>query len=81
MNNLTMENKLKIKKEAKSYYQIIFNNDVFNVCQREDETEWEIRDEAEIWIHTVRTLKDAKLLITNCFDWDRAFGKGNNTAC
>ena len=77
-----MEKKMEIKKQAQGWYYITKDCITYDVCVREDSLrEWEIKqivksDEWENleWINTVRTLKDAKLLISNDFDFEKSFG-------
>ena len=76
-----MEKKIKIKKQNQGWYHITKDNITYDVCVREDSREWEIKQivkhndwEDLEWINTVATLKDAKLLIANNFDFDLAFG-------
>lgn len=74
---------MKIKKQGQGWYYIIKDKIVYDVALRPEQSmhEWEIKQvvkkehgyELE-WIHTVRTLKDAKILIENNFDFDLAFG-------
>lgn len=72
-----------IKKQAQGWYYITKNDITYDVTTRPEQSmkEWEIKQvvkkdygEDLEWIHTVRTLKDAKLLIKNDFDFDLAFG-------
>jgi len=73
--------KIKTKKQKQGWYHIFKDGKTYDVATREDTREWEIKlivkrngyDDLE-WIHTVGTLKDAKLLIENNFDFDKAFG-------
>lgn len=76
-------NKITIKKQGQGWYYITKNNITYDVALRPDQSlkEWEIKQivkkewgEDLEWIHTVLTLKDAKLLIANDFDFDKVFG-------
>ena len=78
-----MEKKMIIKKQAQGWYYITKNNITYDVALRPDQSskEWEIKQivkkewgEDLEWIHTVFTLKDAKLLIANDFDFEKSFG-------
>jgi hypothetical protein len=78
----TKEKKMEIKKQSQGWYYITKDDITYDVCVREDYLrEWEIKQivkgddwEDLEWINTVRTLKDAKLLIKNDFDFNKAFG-------
>ncbi len=74
---------MEIKKQTQGWYYITKDDITYDVAIRPEQSmkEWEIKQivkgddwENLEWIHTVRTLKDAKLLIENNFDFDLAFG-------
>jgi hypothetical protein len=73
---------MNIKKQAQGWYYITKDGITYDVCVREDSfKEWEIKQivnkswgEDLEWMFTVATLKDAKLLIKNDFDFNLAFG-------
>ena len=74
----TKEKKMEIKKQAQGCYYITKENNKYEVICSEETQGWKINDlncaDMDKWMHTVRTLKDAKLLIKNDFDFDLAFG-------
>ena len=74
---------MNIKKQAQGWYYITKDNVTYDVALRPDQSvqEWEIKQivkkswgEDLEWIHTVATLKNAKLLISNDFDFNKTFG-------
>ena len=74
---------MEIKKQSQGWYHITKDGITYDVALRPEQSlkEWEIKQivkgdgwEDLEWINTVRTLKDAKLLIKNDFDFDKAFG-------
>lgn len=72
---------MNIKKQAQGWYYIVKDGIIYDVCVREDSKEWEIKqivkhdDHHDLeWINTVATLRDAKLLIANNFNFEKAFG-------
>ena len=76
-------NKITIKKQGQGWYYITKNDITYDVALRPDQSlkEWEIKQivkkewgEDLEWMFTVLTLKDAKLLIANDFDFDKVFG-------
>ena len=77
-NNMIKENKMKIKKEARGCYHITKGNNKYEVICGEETQGWKINDlncaDMDKWMHTVERLYDAKLLIANDFDFDKAFG-------
>jgi hypothetical protein len=74
---------MKIKKQAPGWYYITKDGITYDVALRPDQSlkEWEIKQivkkewsEDLEWMFTVATLKNAKLLIANDFDFEKAFG-------